>query len=1003
MSQLLYRLITSDHFSDDPFLAVAYLAYGEEVPLNLFVIGVHHFLCTKLREFSYPEIEFFLPQLCHLLVSIEDTESVALEEFIFELCERSAHGALLIFWLFQTHLHDLSGNPQSNAFKTCRRICNKVQHIVFGGEEIRRRERLKENVLPVTLLASLILGSVAAPILPRFAGPLAVAQARKPRNPPGSISELPRLARSKTVAPRPNSRPKKERVPRSQSSKGVEGSSRPASRPKSPNPQQVNVGPSKAGTRSFSLSRRPSKSGSLDVPHIPQSSSSLPDLRIQRSATVAESRSGANGRRTGKGRPLAPSLLSTSQKVRMLRDNYFRNETQFLSALEDISNRLVLVPKPARLSALRAELALLNNDLPSEVDIPVICPATVIEGGTTTGHHRVVRINPAEATVLNSAERVPYLLMVEVLRDDFDFDPEKEENQRLLGVLSEDGGKKRIFDLTDPPPGHYRGSNSEGESDSVFEPSKGDIGTSSTIDDPYDLDTPRASSSDQSIASTVTPPHLPRLSSGATTLSTASPIMTPRSSELSSSSRSGSPAPGKKSASYSLTRSGGEQPDLSALATHMRTAAQMLAQLDASSSKTPKNEVAAIKAKIIASMQTLEEQSFFFEATAPLPTFDTIMANTAAPLATANVEEVEDSTANLNAGAGAARMENDQKTSGVERKADRDDPSAATFGEEWSAKRERIRKSSPYGWCKNWDLLSVIVKTGADLRQEAFACQLIHVCGKIWEKADVPVWIKRMRILVTGESSGLIETITNGTSLHSLKRSLTIASIASMKNPRGRIASLKDHFVKTFGEPESDTYKAAVGAFTQSLAAYSIICYILQLKDRHNGNVLIDNQGHPTTDIIHIDFGFMLSNSPGSVGFESAPFKLTQEYVDVLGGAQSAEFAKFRALCKQAFQGNSQTRSPTQELPGLIYSDLALRKSADNIVLLVELMGKESRMPCFASGAEYVTNHLRQRFQLQLSEAEAETFVDDVLIQKSLGSYFTRMYDQFQYLTQGIY
>lgn len=34
MSQLLYRLITSDHFSDDPFLVVAYLAY-EEIPLKL--------------------------------------------------------------------------------------------------------------------------------------------------------------------------------------------------------------------------------------------------------------------------------------------------------------------------------------------------------------------------------------------------------------------------------------------------------------------------------------------------------------------------------------------------------------------------------------------------------------------------------------------------------------------------------------------------------------------------------------------------------------------------------------------------------------------------------------------------------------------------------------------------------------------------------------------------------------------------------------------------------
>jgi phosphatidylinositol kinase/protein kinase (PI-3 family) len=140
----------------------------------------------------------------------------------------------------------------------------------------------------------------------------------------------------------------------------------------------------------------------------------------------------------------------------------------------------------------------------------------------------------------------------------------------------------------------------------------------------------------------------------------------------------------------------------------------------------------------------------------------------------------------------------------------------------------------------------------------------------------------------------------------------------------------------------------------------------LQLKDRHNGNVLIDNQGH----IIHIDFGFMLSNSPGSVGFEGAPFKLTQEYVDVMGGVDSEAFALFRTLCKQAFQ--------------------ALRKSADNLVLLVELMGKGSRMPCFSSNAQYATSQLKQRFVLQMSEQEAGEFVDG-LVQKSLGNYFTRM------------
>lgn len=52
-------------------------------------------LCSKLRQFSYEEIEFFLPQLCHLVISI-DNESMALEEFIIDLCEESVNGALLV-------------------------------------------------------------------------------------------------------------------------------------------------------------------------------------------------------------------------------------------------------------------------------------------------------------------------------------------------------------------------------------------------------------------------------------------------------------------------------------------------------------------------------------------------------------------------------------------------------------------------------------------------------------------------------------------------------------------------------------------------------------------------------------------------------------------------------------------------------------------------------------------------------------------------------------------
>jgi phosphatidylinositol 4-kinase len=65
------------------------------------------------------------------------------------------------------------------------------------------------------------------------------------------------------------------------------------------------------------------------------------------------------------------------------------------------------------------------------------------------------------------------------------------------------------------------------------------------------------------------------------------------------------------------------------------------------------------------------------------------------------------------------------------------------------------------------------------------------------------------------------------------------------------------------------------------------------VKDRHNGNIMLDRRGH----IIHIDFGFMMQNYPGQVmAFEQAPFKLTQEYIDLMGGFESDTFALFKSL-----------------------------------------------------------------------------------------------------------
>jgi hypothetical protein len=53
----------------------------------------------------------------------------------------------------------------------------------------------------------------------------------------------------------------------------------------------------------------------------------------------------------------------------------------------------------------------------------------------TQPHHRIVRIPPGESVVLNSAERAPYVLIVEFLSGDLDFDPVKRTNKEVLKKL----------------------------------------------------------------------------------------------------------------------------------------------------------------------------------------------------------------------------------------------------------------------------------------------------------------------------------------------------------------------------------------------------------------------------------------------------------------------------------------------------------------------------------------------------------------------------------------
>ncbi|KAI0822734.1 atypical/PIKK/PI4K protein kinase [Trametes gibbosa] len=253
-----------------------------------------------------------------------------------------------------------------------------------------------------------------------------------------------------------------------------------------------------------------------------------------------------------------------------------------------------------------------------------------------------------------------------------------------------------------------------------------------------------------------------------------------------------------------------------------------------------------------------------------------------------------------------------------------------------------------------------IFKVGDDCRQDVLALQVIAMFKNIFTSVGLTLYLFPYRVTATAPGCGVIDVVPNATSRDEMGRA--------------KVNDLLDFFVAKYGGEDTIEFQRARLNFIQSMAAYSVVCYILQVKDRHNGNIMIDGEGH----IVHIDFGFLFDIGPGGVKFEPNSFKLTHEMVVLMGGRYSQGYLLFQQLTVKAF--------------------LAIRPHTDQLVSTVQLM-LDTCLPSFKG--EPTMKRLKDRFALHLNERQAADYMM-AIVRNAHENVRSTAYDEFQRLQNGI-
>lgn len=219
-----------------------------------------------------------------------------------------------------------------------------------------------------------------------------------------------------------------------------------------------------------------------------------------------------------------------------------------------------------------------------------------------------------------------------------------------------------------------------------------------------------------------------------------------------------------------------------------------------------------------------------------------------------------------------------------------------------------------------------------DVRKDQIVLNVIRLMDIIIKKElNSDLNVLTYRVIPTSSGDGLIEMMPNSKTLFEILRSGS---------------KIHTHLVNHNGGSQ---VHVLLNTYMRSLAAWTVITYLLGVGDRHMDNIMLTDSGI----LFHIDYGFVLGKDPKPL----APhIRMNESMIEGMGGKDSSHYKDFRDICADVF--------------------LCLRRHINLFFNLLLVMSKaDPPVTDLIFDAKYLEEQLSRRFLPGQTEAEARSTI----------------------------